>query len=193
MLICANNVQKLLNFFITESAASDSPVGLLVAAERWWRANMVSESRWRQTLFFSFAVFSAVDCFFLRSLVSFQCLFHASLHREGKFGGFYFFVQTLCILTIFKVLFLQYVAACLAGSEHGFRRSSSITAYIISVLYDVLCMLYYSQFVGIKQTNMLGILMRMCKCTYDQLYEKGPRDRKKARIGACVMMEQSAE
>lgn len=106
---------------------------------------------------------------------------------------FIFFVQTLCILTIFKVLFLQYVAACLAGSEHGFRRSSSITAYIISVLYDVLCMLYYSQFVGIKQTNMLGILMRMCKCTYDQLYEKGPRDRKKARIGACVMMEQSAE
>ena len=117
---------------------------------------------------FSFAVFSAVGCFFCGHSSAFSaCFMHRYTGNASAplFGGFYFFVRTRCILTIFKVLFLQYVAACSAGPEHGSRRSSSITPYIISVLYDVLCMLYYSQFVGIKQTNLLGILMRMCKCT----------------------------
>ncbi|VZH35423.1 protein of unknown function [Desulfovibrio sp. 86] len=63
--------------------------------------------------------------------------------------------------------------------ECGFRCFCSITSHILSVFSYELCMLYYSQFVGIKVTKILGILMRTRKCTYDQFHEKVSRNCKK--------------
>ena len=91
-------------------------------------------------------------------------------------GYFTVFVWIICKLAAVWALFLWCVVS---WGPLGPRVAFAVlfTNRPNSFLFSYeLYMLYYSQSVGIKSTKMLGILMRIRKCTYDQFYEKVSRN-----------------